>query len=539
MAGSIDPAVAMLPGTIKAYAAEFFVMRWFNTAGPCRSDLHYMLPPLARMPQLTRLIDQHNYFVIHAPRQVGKTTMFLSLAQQLTQGDRYAAVLLSAETGAPFSTDVNAAEQAILNAWRESAEFWLPPELHPPDWRDLSPGNRIGQALSQWARALPIPLVLFIDEIDALQDESLIAVLRQLRDGYPRRPTGFPQSLALIGLRDVRDYKFAAGRGRLATASPFNIKVSSLTLRNFYASEVAELYQQHTADTGQDFSPAAIDRVFELTQGQPWLVNAIAKEIVEELLPDRSQVIDIDQVDQAKEILIQRRDTHIDSLAERLQEPRIRAIIEPMLAGREFGEIPDDDRQFVIDLGLVKRHPLGGLDIANPIYREVLPRVLSGNTQDSLPRLQPTWLTEAGELDADRLLQAFLGFWRQHGQPLLRSVSYHEIAPHIVLMAFLHRVANGGGTLEREYAIGSDRMDLCLRYRTITLAIELKVWRDGAADPLAKGLEQLDRYCAGLSLDRGWLVIFDQRSGQGLIADRTSFEVIQSSEGRSVTVIRA
>ncbi|BAZ12423.1 hypothetical protein NIES4071_42540 [Calothrix sp. NIES-4071] len=59
-------------------------------------------------------------------------------------------------------------------------------------------------------------------------------------------------------------------------------------------------------------------------------------------------------------------------------------------------------------------------------------------------------------------------------------------------MAFLHRVVNGGGTLEREYAIGSDRMDLCLKYGNITLGIELKVWRDKKGDPQSEGLEQLD-----------------------------------------------
>ncbi|MEQ8961265.1 MAG: hypothetical protein RLP02_25630 [Coleofasciculus sp. C2-GNP5-27] len=140
------------------------------------------------------------------------------------------------------------------------------------------------------------------------------------------------------------------------------------------------------------------------------------------------------------------------SLATRLREPRVRCIIEPMLAGQELGDIPDDDRQFLVDLGLVRRDPEGGLTIANPIYREVIPRVLTGGTQDSLPRIAPTWLTATGELDGDRLLDAFLTFWRQHGEPLLKSAAYHEIAPHIVLMAFLHRVVNGGGTLDREYA---------------------------------------------------------------------------------------
>ena len=129
--------------------------------------------------------------------------------------------------------------------------------------------------------------------------------------------------------------------------------------------------------------------------------------------------------------------------------------------------------------------------------------------------------------------------WRQHGQPLLGSAPYHEIAPHLVLMAFLHRVVNGGGTIDREFAIGSRRMDLCVRFGATVLGIELKVRRDGERDPLTEGLEQLDAYLAGLGLDAGWLVIFDRRSGQLPIAERTSRESVRSPGGRTVDVIRA
>ena len=243
-------------------------------------------------------------------------------------------------------------------------------------------------------------------------------------------------------------------------------------------------------------------------------------------------------MNQAKEILIQRRDTHIDSLAERLREKRVKAILEPMLSGQELGEVPNDDVEFLLDLGLCCIDETGNLAIANPIYREVLPRTLAFTTTITLGQIFPTWLTATGELNKLALLDAFLLFWRQHGQPLLRNVSYHEIAPHIVLMAFLHRVVNGKGSMEREYAIGSDRMDLCLRYGAVTLGIELKVWREGRPDPLIRALEQIDRYLMGLSLNSGWLVIFDQRSGIGPIADRTTVEQAETINGRQITVIR-
>ena len=521
--------------------------RHFNIAGPCNPDIHYMLSPLARIPKVMALIEQQAYFVIHAPRQIGKTTVMMALAQELTASGRYVGVLVSVEEADAFPNDIGAAEATILRSWYENATDRLPPELAPTLADRVEPGQGIRSALRSWAKTASRPLVIFIDEIDTLKDQVLISVLRQIRSGYANRPRAFPHSLALIGLRDVRDYKVVSGgsdirsslqENHLTTASPFNIKAQSLSLRDFTVEEVTNLYHQHTEDTHQLFTDAATQRAFDLSQGQPWLVNAIAKIAVEELVIDRTMDITPDTIDRAKEILIQRMDTHLDSLVERLKEPRVRHVIEPILSGGSFSNIPEDDLRFVLDLGLVKRSTTGGLEIANPIYKEVLPRVLASNTQDSLPSIQPTWLTHAGELDIDALLEAFLDFWRQHGQPLLRSVAYHEIAPHIVLMAFLHRVANGGGRLEREYAIGTRRMDICLRYRSVTVGMELKVWRDAEKDPVDKGLVQLDRYLAGLGLDQGWLVIFDQRSGLPPIEDRTTTERRTTTSGRLVIVIR-
>ncbi len=158
-------------------------------------------------------------------------------------------------------------------------------------------------------------------------------------------------------------------------------------------------------------------------------------------------------------------------------------------------------------------------------------------------------LTIAQELTAQgkyTAVMASLSFWRQYGEPLLNSAAYHEIAPHLVLMAFLHRVVNGstssprrgGGSLEREYAIGSDRMDLFLRYGAVRLGIELKVWRQTRPDPLTAGLQKLDGYLARLGLDWGWLVIFDRRNDLVEIADRTTTEMAVTANGRSITVIR-
>ncbi|KKJ00800.1 ATP-binding protein [Prochlorothrix hollandica] len=513
----------------------------FNTAGPCQADIHYMLSPTARLPELRSLIDQRNYFVIHAPRQVGKTTAMLALAQELTESGPYMAVMLTLETGAAFPDDPAQAQNSILRRWQNEIRFRkLPlPSLAQIKAETEDPDLDLQTVFQAWAMVSPRPLVVFLDEVDALQDQTLTSVLRQLRAGFPNRPQGFPHSLGLIGMRDVRDYKVkSGGSDRLNTASPFNIKSESLTLANFSFEEVKNLYQQHTEATGQVFTPDAVQHAFYLTDGQPWLVNALARQATQYLVKDFTKPITIAVIKHAKEILIKRQDTHLDSLVERLRETRVKNIIEPILAGEELPNVPPDDIRYLLDLGLCKDGNHQGLEIANPIYKEVLPLVLSYTTRASIGVLEPRWLNDQGQLLPTELLEAFLDFWRQHGEPLLRSTSYPEIAPHLVLMAFLHRVVNGGGSLEREYAIGSGRMDLCLRYGAVTLGMELKVWHPGKPDPLAKGLEQIDKYLSGLGLDTGWLVIFDRRPHLPPLADRTTTEAATTAGGRAIVVIR-
>ncbi len=512
--------------------------RRFNVGGPCRPDLHYMLPPLRRLPTVRSLIEGQQYFVLHAPRQTGKTTAIEALARQLTDEGAVCALRVSVERARVFES-IEEAEPVVLEAWADAALASLPDALQPPPWPAASPGNRVGRGLLTWARSADRPLVLFIDEIDALAPPVLGSLLSQLRDGFSRRPGAFPASLGLVGMRDVREYLVASGgQGRRGAGSPFNVTSGSLLLRDFDRDEIGELYQQHTDDTGQCFTEAAIERAWTLTRGQPWLVNALAREAVEVLVADGAPV-DASVIDAARERLIQRRDTHLDSLVERLREPRVRKVIEPIMAGGVIDEATDDDVRYVVELGLARRDAHGALAIANPLYAEVIPRALADAATLSMPSFEPVWLTPQGALDEAALLDAFVDFWRRHGEPLMGTAPYHEIAPHLVTMAFLHRVANGGGSIEREYAIGSGRLDLCLRHRGAVLPIELKVWKPGRPDPRDDGLRQLDRYLAGLGADRGWLIIFDRRPEAPPLADRTVVEGAQTPGGRAVVVIRA
>jgi len=490
-------------------------MKHFNTTGPCIPEDHYMLPASARLPEMRGLIDQKLYFVLHAARQTGKTTAMMALARELTAEGRYAAVVLSVQTAAVFSHDIDTAERLLLSRWRDVAEDELPQELRPPRWRKAETGQRIGAALRAWAGAIPRPLVVFLDEIDALEDELLLSVLHQLRDGFPHRPKSFPWSLALIGMRDVRDYKIkSGGSARLGTSSPFNIKARSLTIGNFTADEVATLYRLHSAATGQVFTDEAVARAFELTQGQPYMVNVMAKVSVEELQPELAQPITIREIEQAREILIERRETHLDSLAERLREERVRRVIEPILAGDEVAEIPDDDRRFVLDLGLVQKINGGNLQIANPIYQEVIPRVLTGSAQDTIVQETKWYVLPDGRLDMDKLLTTFQQFFREHSESWVERFDYKEAGPQLLLQAFLHRVVNGGGRIEREYGLGRGRTDLLVIWpypgSVQRIVLELKVLRKALDKTITEGLAQTLEYGERCNADELHFVVFDR-----------------------------
>lgn len=523
--------------------------RRFNTAGPCIEGMHYMIPPARRLPEAPGLVEQLGYFVVHAPRQTGKTTALRALAQRLTGSGRYAAVLLSCEAGSVAGDDYEAAERIVVSRIRGEADSSLPAELRPPPVADAPAGDRLYTELKAWARACPRPVVLVFDEIDALRGKSLLTVLHQLRAGFPGRPGEFPSSVILCGLRDVRDYKAASGGDptRLGTASPFNIKLKSLRMGDFTPDEVRELYAQHTADTGQVLQEEAIGRALELTAGQPWLVNALANEIVEEMAVPAEQPITRAHVEQAKERLILARATHLDSLVAKLHEPRVKRVLEPMLAGTVDGmsDTYDDDVSYVRDLGLAAQGK--PLRIANPIYREVLVRVLAARAEDSVMVEPRSFVLPDGRLDLGRILREFAAFWVEHGDVLAAGLPYHEVAPQLVLMAFLQRVVNGGGFIDREYGIGRGRIDLLVRWPYCDAggkpawqreALELKVWRDKAKDPLGQGLMQMDGYLDRVGLDTGVLVIFDRRSAAGEIEARTRFEEAVSPGGRRVTVLR-
>ena len=525
-------------------------MRFFNTSGPIIAEKHYHLPPLSRfdLDDLDRLIDEWQYIVLHAPRQTGKTTALRGLRDRLAGGGDYRCVYVNVEPAQTAREDVERGMRTILGGLGDEAISALGDHSVERLWPQLlerrGPDAAMQATLARWAAADPKPLVLLIDEIDALIGDTLVSVLRQLRAGYANRPGHFPQTVILCGVRDVRDYRIHASSEKepVLGGSAFNVKAESLRMGDFRAGDVRDLLAQHTAETGQPFAQAAIAEVWRLSVGQPWLVNALAREACfqRDGVRDRSQEVTLDAVQEARERLILRRDTHLDQLVHKLEEPRVRRVIEPVLSGDpDAGGFSTEDLQYVRDLGMVRQ--TAPVAIANPIYQEVIPRELSYPQQEALPH-DPAWFVRDGYLDMDALMRAFQEFFRDHSEHWVERFQYKEAGPQLLLQAFLQRVVKSGGRIEREYGVGRRRIDLAVIWpvgdvgprREQRVVVECKVVRGSVDATVAEGLPQTATYMDRWGAEDGHLAVFDRTSGKPW--SERIFRRAEAFEGREITV---
>ncbi|MBX7234286.1 MAG: AAA-like domain-containing protein [Caldilineales bacterium] len=502
-------------------------MRFFNTEGPVNCTRHYCLPPLQRfdLNDVLQLIEQQKYFLLHAPRQTGKTSCLLALAAYLNQEGRYRAVYANIEVAQAYRENVDKGMATVVEQISRSARDQIGDAGATTLAREVlatsTGGTSVEEFLTRWCEKAPLPTVLLLDEVDALVGDTLIALLRQLRAGYPKRPDLFPQTVILCGVRDLQDYRIQSSNEKTAITggSAFNIKAKSLRLGDFSREETGALLWEHTQETGQVFTREALDAVWELTAGQPWLVNALAYTACFDSKAgrDRSQPITEEQILAAKEQLIVDRVTHIDQLADKLKEPRVRRTLEAILGGDQQADtIPTDDITYVRDLGLIKTE--GQLAIANRIYQEVIPRELTFSAQLTIAQ-QPAWYIDAnGRLDLPKLLTAFQQFFRENSEIWLERFDYKEAGPQLLMQAFLQRIINGGGRVEREYGLGRGRTDLLVIWPVgggqppvQRAVIELKVLRRSLAATLAEGLAQTWEYADRGGADEAHLVVFDRR----------------------------
>ena len=404
--------------------------RRFNTVGACHPEQHYVLDARERVPQIKSLVVQSGCFWVYGPRQTGKTTTMRLWAIELAKRGKYAAMVVSATSLAREGSDKEGengaiAEDAFLYELREAAAYCLPEECQPPDWGYQVAGQRIRAALAAWAEVCPRPLVIFIDDVDGLAERSLTHLLHQLASGFNQRPRPFPQAIALMGLQDINT--MSVDSALETPGSVFHrMRTGTLVLQSFTLEEVANVYQKHTNATGQLFTLEAVDRAFELTQGQPWLVNAIAQYAIDHT----EEPIEPHHIEAAATDLLRHQSSYhtlpLDHLSTRLQQ--FQPILEAVLAGQIFLTSTIQQVQAVVAAGLCRLDAAGGLVMANPLYHEVILRHLAVPAIAAIGSLNPL-LNGEGTVNINHVWDAWVRVWKVHSDALMQTVIYGSIAP--------------------------------------------------------------------------------------------------------------
>jgi hypothetical protein len=398
-----------------------------------------------------------------------------------------------------------------------AASFGLP----VPELKTAAINSMLIDVLMNWSSlVVPKPLIVLFDEVDVLEGDALVSFLRQLRSGFAARGPGlFPVSIALVGMRDLKDYITAAKGGTAPNpGSPFNIKSDSAVLGNFGKEDIAKLFAQRTLETGQEITPEALDYVYGQSEGQPWIVNSLFMRATMRILDEDSyETVTMEHVVRAREQMIEARETHLDALEVRLRNNKIRRVIESIIIGDTDLSLTrtNPDVELAMDLGLITWHTETGFTIANPIYEEILTRHLNAPFHYNLPPPSTWhWKKTDGSLDMDNLLREFQGFWRKNSEIWEQQADYTEAFPHLLLMAFLQRILNGGGRVDREVAAGRGRMDLAIEYDKRWYIIEIKLVHsyNTPEEIKTEGLQQIAAYRDKIDPSApAYLVIFDRR----------------------------
>jgi len=134
--------------------------------------------------------------------------------------------------------------------------------------------------------------------------------------------------------------------------------------------------------------------------------------------------------------------------------------------------------------------------------------------------IQSSWFIDKdGRLKLSSLIESFRQFFRENSECWIERFHYKEAGPQLLLLAFLQRIINGDGRIDREYGLGRTRTDLFILWRLKDgsfqrVIIELKILRRSREQTIIDGMAQTWRYADRCGADEAHLIIFDRAGGK-------------------------
>jgi len=356
-------------------------------------------------------------------------------------------------------------------------------------------------------------IVIFIDEFDGIpvkELENFLTTLRELYISYKKVKQKVLYSIDLIGIRNIT--KLIVGG-----VSPFNI-ADHVELPPFSLKNIRDLYSQYTEETNQPFTGEAVKKIYNETEGQPWLVNRLGTILTMEVKPETIDPIGVEDVETAIEILLSERNDHFDNLYEKAK-PCKETFAKIVLDNVKYSP-NDEDQTWLEQHGLIKKKEKKAV-VANNIYRERYIETFFNEVEVPEDIFTAEYLAAGDRLNIRKILLDFDQYIAQIGvRAFYKEKKPYEKTGQFLLTAWLYRFTkNGIGNLRYETPSGLGRMDIILTYKKRKYIIETKVnHQDNIARILNQGINQLAyQYLATESVQEGYLVIFDTRTHAGAV----------------------
>ena len=470
-------------------------MREFNTSGPNIPSQHYTLERTALIEQGRRLVEQRRYFTIWAPRQTGKSTYFRQLAGKLEE-EGYKVAHINFENYRNASLD-----SFLFSLTRHMKEKWGQDYTGE---KDLSKIFELIQTRNHHK------CLLIIDEVEGINRAYFNDFLHSIRNAYHSRESHCLKSVILVGVSNivgiVQD-----------NASPFNI-ADNLNVPYFTREEVFELLHQHETETGQLFEEKVKEKIWQITAGQPGLVNGFAKVLVDRH-PDK-KVLDYDDYLVVEDwYLTEAIDKNFANILNQARKER--NLVERLLFTED--KIPFDiDRESIKLLhtnGLIKKDKDGFVSFWVPFYKKRLYKAFYPYTNGEQKNISRTifageYIDKNGDFKIEKLISSFKAYVKRRGFKVFmekdENGNYTSIKESALIYSFetfiTAVVIELEGKIYREADTGLGKSDMIININNREFLIETKVYY--SLSRFNQGKKQLAYYAQSLGLAKAVYLVF-------------------------------
>jgi len=353
--------------------------RRFESTGYVNPKTAYYVPlenvTNADKEDMKTMVDHGRYFSIFAPRQSGKTTFFMTFAKELEKDPKYIFILMSFENCVNYSLQkfYEYIQEEIYEQLLQRLEIIACHQLK--EVRNFFNDHKLIDSASFYSLFKGLnkiitqkKIVIFIDEFDGIPVSEIEDFLTTIRKLYQRYKSNTEKALYSVGLVGIRNITQLSVGG----VSPFNI-ADHVEIPPFTFKNIRDLFLQYTQETNQLFTEDAINKIFEQTQGQPWLVNRLGNILTKQIKPETINPIEVDDVNKAIQVLLYEKNAHFDNLREKvlLYKESFKNINTQNVDFNQY----DDAQSWLYQYGLIKEQDKIAV-IANPIYNALFSKII-------------------------------------------------------------------------------------------------------------------------------------------------------------------